>query len=244
MRVATITPYHSEPRPWLERCIQSVQKQTHAATHFMVSDGLPQDWIDDVDGIRHVRLGASHRDYGNTPRAIGGLLAARESFDAVCFLDADNWYEPEHVQSCVETAMQTGADYVVAQRRLAREDGSILPIEFQEDKDGSHVDTNCFFLQFGAFHTLPRWILAPRAMASLFDRFYLKSLRSEGLKEAATRKHTVMYLCTWSDVYRRLGETPPAFAKEGISSEPFLNWRKQLTPADLIRVRKLVGPAL
>jgi hypothetical protein len=244
MKVAVITPYHSEPRPWLERCIKSVKQQTHAATHFMVSDGLPQDWIDGVDGIRHVRLGMAHRDYGNTPRAIGGLLASRESFDAVCFLDADNWCEPEHVQCCVETALQTNADYVVAQRRLVREDGSIIPVEFQEDKDGSHVDTNCFFLQFGAFHTLPRWVLAPRPMSSLFDRFYLKSLRSEGLTEASTHRHTVMYLCTWSDVYRKLGETPPAFAKEGISSEPFLNWRKRLAASDLARVRKLVGAAL
>lgn len=241
MKVAVITPYHSEPQAWLERCIQSVKNQTHISTHFLVSDGRPQDWIDDVEGVRHIRLGLAHRDYGNTPRAIGGMLAVSENFDAVCFLDADNWYASEHVQSCVETALRTNADYVVAQRRLVRDDGSIIPIEYQEDKDGAHVDTNCFFLQFGAFHTLPRWALAPKPMASLFDRFYLKSLQREGLAVARTERHSVMYLCTWAEIYRSLGEQPPSFAKENISSASFENWVRRLTPSDLQVVNRLVG---
>ncbi len=244
MKVAIVTPYYSEPREWLERCVQSVQSQTYAATHFLISDGQPQDWIDDVSGVRHVRLGASHRDYGNTPRAIGGLLAISESYDAICFLDADNWYEPDHVASCVAVAEQTNADYVFARRRLVRADGSVMPVEYQEDIDGSHVDTNCFFLLFGAFHTLPRWALAPKPMASLFDRFYLKSLIGDGLRGAPTQRHSVMYLCTWADVYRGLGEVPPRFAKENVSSEPFVQWRKRLTHSDVEQVKKLVGPAL
>lgn len=244
MKVAVVTPYHSEPQCWLERCIQSVKNQTYAATHFLVSDGKSQDWIDDVEGVRHIRLGAAHRDYGNTPRSIGGLLAVSENFDAVCFLDADNWYAPEHVHACVETALRTNADYVVAQRRLVREDGSILPIEYEEDRNGDHVDTNCFFLQFGAFHTLSRWALAPKPMASLFDRFYLKSLQREGLAVARTERYTVMYLCTWAETYRALGEDPPSFAKENLSSSSFLSWRQRLTPSDLAQVRKLVGAAL
>lgn len=244
MKVAVITPYYSEPQAWLERCIHSVKNQTHAATHFLVSDGKPQDWVDEVEGVRHIRLGVAHGDYGNTPRAIGGLLAASEGYDAVCFLDADNWYAPEHIQSCVEIAQRTNADYVVAQRRLVRENGSVMPIEYQEDKDGSHVDTNCFFLQFGAFHTLPRWALAPKPMASLFDRFYLKALQHEGLSVARTELHTVMYLCTWAETYRALGEEPPGFAKENISSASLVSWLQSLTPSDLVQVRKLVGPAL
>lgn len=241
MRVAVITPYYAEPKAWLDRCIQSVQSQSHAATHFLVSDGLPQEWIDDVVGVRHVRLGVSHRDYGNTPRAIGGLLAASESFDAVCFLDADNWYALDHIQSCVETALLTNADYVVSKRRLVRDDGSIIPVEYEEDKDGSHIDTNCYFLQFGAFHTLSRWALAPKPMASLFDRFYLKSLQQEGLTVAKTSKSTVMYLCTWAAIYRAINEEPPAFAKENISSGHFESWLRRLSPSDLQQVNKLVG---
>lgn len=244
MKVAVVTPYHAESRAWLERCIHSVQSQSYAATHFLVADGVAQDWIDDVPGVRHIKLGAAHRDYGNTPRAIGGVLAISEGYDAICFLDADNWYEPDHVASCIAVAERTNADYVFARRRLVREDGSVMQVEYQEDVDGSHVDTNCFCLLAGAFHTLPRWALAPKPMASLFDRFYLKSLIGDGLRGAPTQCYTVMYLCTWADVYRGLGEMPPEFAKENLSSEPFVQWRKELTQSDVEHVRKLVGPSL
>lgn len=244
MRVAVVTPYHAESREWLERCIQSVQVQTHPVTHFLVADGVAQDWIDDLPNIRHIKLGAAHKDYGNTPRAIGGLLAVSEGFEAISFLDADNWYAPEHVAQCVETASASDADYVVSRRRLMRDDGSILPIEYAEDLDGSHVDTNCYFLRPGAFHTIARWALAPKPMASLFDRFYLEALRKEGLSVALTHQYTVMYLCTWAAVYRDLSESPPAFAKDNVSTVPLTSWRSQLTPQDIEHVMKLAGVQL
>ena len=240
MKVAVITPYFQEPQPWIERCMASVRAQTHPCTHFMVSDGQPLDVLDDA-GVRHVRLGRGHADFGNTPRAIGGQLAVAEGFDAVCFLDADNWYAADHVATCVATADSSYADFVVARRRLVREDGSVIPLRSSDDADGSHVDTNCFFLLFGAFHTLPRWALAPRPMASLFDRFYLQSLRTEGLHEAHTGRETVDYLCTWASVFRAVGETPPGYAKENILSEWLLQWAQRLQPGDFERVHRLTG---
>jgi hypothetical protein len=243
MKVAVVTPYFREPEAWVERCMASVRAQTHPCTHFMVSDGQPLDAIDALDdaGVRHVHLGRAHGDYGNTPRAIGGQLAVAEGFDAVCFLDADNCYAPDHVAACVATAERSHADFVVAGRRLVRDDGSVIPLHTRDDADGSHVDTNCFFLLFGAFHTIARWAIAPRPMASLFDRFYLHSLRAEGLREAHTGVATVDYLCTWASIFRALGETPPAYAKENISSERLLQWAQRLQPADLERVYRLTG---
>lgn len=240
MKVAVITPYFQEPPSWIERCMASVRAQTHPCTHFMVSDGHALDAID-AAGVRHVRLGRAHADYGNTPRAVGGMLAVAEGFDAVCFLDADNRYAPDHVAACVAAAEHSNADFVVAQRRLVREDGSVIPLRTRDDADGSHVDTNCFFLLFGAFHTIARWALAPRPMASLFDRFYLGSLRAEGLREAHTGRATVDYLCTWASIFRAVGEEPPPYAKENVSSEPLLQWAQRLRPADLDAVRRLTG---
>lgn len=240
MKVAVITPYFQESRAWVERCMASVRAQTHPCTHFMVSDGQPLDALDEA-GVRHVRLGRAHADYGNTPRAIGGQLAVAEGFDAVCFLDADNWYAPDHVASCAATAEHSNADFVTAGRRLVREDGSVIPLRTSDDADGSHVDTNCFFLLFGAFHTLARWALAPRSMASLFDRFYLQSLRAEGLREAQTGRATVDYLCTWASIFRAVGEAPPPYAKENVSSEPLRRWAQRLNPSDFDCVHRLTG---
>ncbi|HPO19917.1 MAG TPA: glycosyltransferase [Rubrivivax sp.] len=243
MKVAVVTPYFQEPPSWIERCMASVRAQTHPCTHFMVSDGHALDVVDEA-GVRHVRLGRAHADYGNTPRAIGGLLAVAEGFDAVCFLDADNWYARDHVAACVATAEHSHADFVVADRRLVRDDGSVIPLRTSDDADGSHVDTNCMFLLFGAFHTIPRWALAPRPMASLFDRFYLQSLRAEGLREAHTGQATVDYLCTWASIFRAVGEEPPAYAKENVSSERLVQWAQRLQPLDFQQVHRLTGCSL
>lgn len=240
MRVAVVTPYYKESREWLERCIASVKAQTHECTHILVADGHPQDWIDDA-GVRHLRLDRGHADYGNTPRAMGGLLAVSEGFDAVAFLDADNWYQPEHVARCVQVAESSGADFVTSGRHWVRADGSVMDVSIGEDNDGSHVDTNCFFLLFGAFHAIPRWLLMPKPMAMWCDRFFLQSLREEGLREARTLTRSVNYLCTWANVYRAIGETPPAFAKEGIPTQRLMQWVGRLQPSDVGLVHRLSG---
>lgn len=240
MRVAVITPYYKESRSFIERCLSSVRMQTHAADHFVVSDGHPQDWLDGA-GVRHLRLGREHGDYGNTPRTIGALLAVSEGYDAITFLDGDNWYEPDHVQVCVETLERTQADVVTTQRYWARADGTRMPVRMGEDDNGSHVDTNCFFLAFGAFHTLPRWLLMPKMMTMLSDRYYLASLRQEGLKEAGTGRRTVNYLCTWSGLYRQLGEVPPPFTKEVLPLERLQAWIDRLEPTDHAIVKRLCG---
>lgn len=240
MRVAVVTPYYKEPREWLERCIASVKSQTHECTHFVVADGHPQDWLDDA-GVRHLRLDRGHADYGNTPRAIGAQLAVAEGFEAIAFLDGDNWYEPGHVARCVEVAEATDADFVWSGRNWVRADGSVIDVNVPEDVNGSHVDTNCFFLLFGAFHALPRWLLMPKPMAMWCDRFFLHSLREDGLTEARTLTRSVNYLCTWANVYRSIGETPPAYAKEGIPFGKLLDWAAKLSPSDKARVYRLSG---
>jgi len=156
-------------------------------------------------------------------------------------LDADNAYEPDHIEACVRTAEESSADFVISGRKLVREDGSAMAIAAADERNGSHVDTNCYFLLFGAFHTIARWATAPKAMASLFDRFYLKSLREERLKSAHTGPETVRYLCTWASFYRALGEESPVFAKENISAAPFLEWLRRLRPQDYSHIYRMSG---
>jgi hypothetical protein len=243
MRVAVVTPYYREPRAWLQRCLDSVRAQTHACDQLLVADGHPQDWLDGA-GVRHLRLDRAHADYGNTPRSIGALLAVSEGFDAVAFLDADNWYEPGHVAACVDLATRTGADVVTTGRRLVREDGSVIPFELAEDLSGAHVDTSCLFLLFGAFHALPRWALMPKPMAMLGDRYFVQSLRAEALKEARVHAQTVNYQCGFADVYHAVGEPPPPFAKDGLPMERLSRWRQTLQADDLRHVERLTGCSL
>jgi hypothetical protein len=71
MNVAVITPYYRESDAKVRRCMASVAAQTHPATHFMVADGFPKDFLSVAAGVRHVVLPQPHGDNGNTPRGCG-----------------------------------------------------------------------------------------------------------------------------------------------------------------------------
>jgi hypothetical protein len=240
LKVAVVTPYHKEDRRLIERCVDSVRAQTYGATHIVVADGFAQSWLDGA-GVRHLRLDHAHADFGNTPRAIGGLLAVSEGFDAVCFLDADNWYESEHVAACVDLALaDLRLDYVVARRRFVRLDGSALPIDAGEDDHG-HVDTSCLFLLRGAFHTIARWATMPRPLAGIGDRVYAATLLSDGLRAVRTDRVTANYLCTWASLFRLAGEEPPAYAKPNVDPTSAIAWWKSARAEAGGIVDRLIG---
>jgi len=246
MRVAIVTPYFRESRVQLERCIESVRRQLEPGViHMMVADGHPQAWIDTVPELRHLKLDRAHGDFGNTPRALGGLLAASEGFDAIGFLDADNWLDPDHVGHCLDTAAATGdIDYVVARRRLVRDDGTVVPVVTRDDRDGSHVDTNCYLLLPGAFHAIGQWAVMPKALSIVGDRVFLNSLRVQKLGHATCARPTVNYLCTWAEMFRAAGETPPSYAKQNVDLAPTLRWWKGLDERDRCVVNRLAGADL
>lgn len=242
MKVAMITPYYKEPREMIERCILSVAAQTVPVTHFLVADGHPQGWVDGF-AVRHIRLDKSHGDFGNTPRSIGGILAASEGFDAIGFIDADNWLDPQHVSTCLEVAAQAeeDVDYVIATRRLTRSDGSVLPYLTSDDRDGSHIDTNCFFLLPGSFHTLGQWGVMPKPLSVVGDRVYASSLRSQGLRSVRNENVTVNYLCTWAVVFQAVGEPVPDYAKSSIDIVPTAAWWRALDDRDRLIVDRLAA---
>lgn len=231
----------------LARCIESVRAQQtstkiHEVAHLLVSDGQPQGWVDSV-GVRHLRLDCSHGDYGNTPRSIGGLLAASEGFDAICFLDADNWLEPDHVESCVDVLYRAAepVDYVVARRRMVRDDGSVMPVTAGDDASFQHVDTNCYFLSWSAFHMIGNWSVMPKPLSVVGDRIFRLALHQAGLKFAAVEHTTVNYLCTWSAFFHSIGETPPEYAKPNVDITRVRDWWGGLDSRSKMVVERLTG---
>jgi glycosyltransferase involved in cell wall biosynthesis len=209
-RYAIVTPYYQEERAVLQRCRDSVAAQTLAADHILVADGFPQDWIDG-EAARHIRLDSAHGDYGNTARGLGALLAAAEDYDGIGFLDADNWYERDHVARCVATG-ETGADLVLARRRFVRPDTSPMPMS----DDPNHADTSCYWFQPGSYHLLRYWLTMPRGLALIGDRVFYRLVTEQKLSVARVAEVTVNYLCLWESDYRRIGETPPPGAKPNV----------------------------
>ena len=97
-------------------------RQTFPCTHIMVADGRPQAIVDRMT-VQHIILPVNNRDYGDTPRGIGSVLAISQGFDAIAYLDDDNWYYPEHIETMVHLHRQSNAAVITASRNLHRLDG-------------------------------------------------------------------------------------------------------------------------
>lgn len=243
-RCIVVTPYITEDRVTLQRCIQSVRGQSVGTEHLLVADGNPQDWIDH-EGIRHLRLDRSHADHGNTPRGVGALLAAAEGFDAIALLDADNWIDRNHLEVCLNAAAGVGSkcDFVIARRRFCRPDGSVLPV--QDEPVSEHVDTNCFVFLPGSYHLLCFWALMPKALSVAGDRYFWSGVRARGLVGAVvTADVTVNYLTMWAGEYLKNGEAPPEGAKTIEDFEPMRAWLRSLNRREREVASRLAGVQL
>jgi hypothetical protein len=241
MKIAVISAYYKEERKLLERCLNSVAHQTIKCDHFFISDGHPQEWLKDSD-VRHIELGKSHDDYGNTPRGIGAQIAISEGYEAICFLDSDNWFDSNHVQHCLESALSKypnilECDYVIAKRKLVRPDLTIMNIE----EEHGLVDTNCFFFLPGSYYLIPFWNLMPKEFSNIGDRIFNQKLISTSLRFSENSIKTVNYLNLWASTYQALGEIPPIDAKSNVNGNWGFEVFKNKTDIEKIITQRLLG---
>jgi len=212
-RIAVVTPYYREPLDALRRCHESVVAQAEvSADHLMVADGFPLDEVGRWNA-RHTILPQSHGDNGNTPRAVGSLLADAEGYDFIAYLDADNWYHPGHLRSLVELWRRTGAPVCCSFRTLHRTDGSRLDTTDAEEDALTHVDASCLLLHRQAFRIASVWSRMPAPLAPIGDRVVLAAVLHERLAAASTRQRTVAFRTQYESHFRDVGEVPPEGSK-------------------------------
>jgi len=229
-RVAVITPYYKESVAKLRQCHDSVLAQSEPCLHVLVADGHPRRRINHWHA-EHVRLPRSHGDIGSTPRLIGSYHAIGLGVDAVAFLDADNWYGPDHIASLLAAMDQHQADFVSSSRTLCRLDGTVMgpcPITDPE----RFIDTNTMLLGRGAFPLLHQWVLMPPYGHLIGDRIMLHHLKNAGLKRQHLNQGSVFYRCAKAGLYRQLNEPIP----EGVQARPdyetsFRQWKHDGHPA-------------
>jgi glycosyltransferase involved in cell wall biosynthesis len=211
MRVAVISPYYREDLEILRRCHESVLQQTYACTHFFVADGHPREELSSWD-VQHIVLPLSHGDNGNTPRGLGGISALNQGYDAIAYLDADNWYAPDHIQSLVDCCRETNCQVAFSGRHIVLSTGEhcdFIPIDEAEER---HADTSCFFITAAAAFLLPMWAMMDQEVSPICDRLMLAAVRTCGFSHAWTRKRTVYYVSHWACDFALMGKPPPADA--------------------------------
>jgi glycosyltransferase involved in cell wall biosynthesis len=208
MKICVVTPYFETKPEWLAQAHASVRMQSVAAKHIMVCDGSAPAQLTDFQGT-HILLKRNYRDYGNTPRLIGCYQAMAMDADAIAFLDADNWYYPNHLEGLLRFVEEHGLDAVSSARMLHRLDGTVL--RKCTDVDGrAFVDTNCLLIMKPAFRHMIAWTLLSQEVAGqAVDQYVWRHMLNAGAKLGFFDQATVAYRTRHVVHYTAAGEAPP-----------------------------------
>lgn len=220
-KIAVITPYYNESVEVLRKCYESVLGQKITADHFFIADGYANDDIKNWS-IKHIALPKSSSNNGDVPRGIASLFAKSEGYDFIAYLDADNWYHPEHLSSLLELWERTGADICTSFRTMHSLNGDeMIGYQDADEKTLHHVDTSCFMIHRKAFDILNVWLELPKKLAPIGDRIFLAAINNKKYKIVSTQLKTVAFRTNYKSHYLLSGLAPPQNAKGNVLDEPF-----------------------
>ena len=207
MKPAVVTPYHQESLEILERCHRSVCAQTIDTDHILVADGCSNAAINQWHG-QHLVLPQVHGNCGNTPRALGALMAAAQGYEPIFFLDADNWYKPNHVEQALALhENDPSIDVVISGRIIVLDDDSFLD-SAPEDLGQHFADTSTLCLFKQAYRTIALWSLMPDGLAPICDRVIYECLKILRLKIHWHGERTLMFESHYANHYKMAGKIP------------------------------------
>lgn len=161
MKVAVVTPTIGSEH--FTQCIESVQNQTYTnLVHYVFIDG--ENHFDKVlaQGVKKdqkypiksigMQENVGHGWYGHRVYAACSFLV---NADIICYLDEDNWYEPNHVANLVKV-IESGNAWAYSLRKIYDKQGNFVcednceslgkwPVFF--DEKINHIDTSSFAIR-------------------------------------------------------------------------------------------------
>jgi len=196
LKVAVITP--SVNTEYLIRAIKSVQNQTLECKHYVVNDGkddfswggehvinLPEN-TGRADGV----IWNGHRIYAGLPFMLNA--------DYVIFLDEDNWFDENHVESMVNLCESENLDWCFSLRKIVNQKGEYVCNDDCEslgniaDAIGmghGFVDTNCYCIRGNILPSVsPAWMTP-----AIGDRTFYLELAKKYPNFKCTNQYTVNY---------------------------------------------------
>jgi len=210
MKIFVVTPYFQTQLAWLQKAHDSVKAQSVPAHHILVCDGSAAAQIQGFQGS-HIILPRNYQDYGNTPRLIGCYHAIAAGAEAIAFLDADNWFDPDHLAGLSGFARDNNLDACSSARMLHRLDGSWLS-RCPQVNGRPYIDTSCMLVMKPAFHHLIAWVLFPQSVAAEADNRLWQHMKTAGARLGFLDRPTMAYRTRHVVHYTMAGEAPPANA--------------------------------
>jgi glycosyltransferase involved in cell wall biosynthesis len=200
MKVAVVTPTIASKT--LQTCIDSVKNQTYSdIIHYVFIDGSQYKTVanlalEDAPKVSRVILedNVGKGWYGHRVYAACSFLV---NADAICYLDEDNWFEPNHVEKLV-SKLQEGYQWAYSLRKIVDKDGEFLcednceslgkwPVYF--NKDQYHIDTSSFIIRRDvALRIGHAWYGQWGA-----DRQFFNALKSNYPNFGCTHEHSLCY---------------------------------------------------
>jgi hypothetical protein len=194
----------------------SVQQQTYPSVeHFVVIDGPEHQ--ERVEGtVAQLTQRSKPLNLIHLPCATGkerwcghriyGAMSFLSNSEFICYLDQDNWFEPDHVASLIAAIQANGSQWAFSLRNIVDEEGNLVIPDLCESLGNLHhvfnsptdylVDTSCYMLRREvAVHFAPAWYgptRPPRGQMER-DRLFCRLLLEHCPKVCSNRRHTVNY---------------------------------------------------
>lgn len=163
--VTVITP--TTGAPCVRQALDSVKNQTYdSIQHLVVVDGQPKGRViaREYPHIDLVDLPyATGKDQYNGHRIYGAMTYIANG-DFICFLDEDNWYEPNHIESLVDV-ISKGNTWAYSLRKIVSQEGEYICNDDCESLgkwtsviNDKFIDVNCFMIpKISALGFSPYW---------------------------------------------------------------------------------------
>lgn len=210
MLISVITPYYLEDVDTLQRCYNSIKKQSYKnIRHVFIADGNQNDILKTFQNIYHFELPISHHDAGATPRAIAALSEFSNGADAIAFLDVDNTFDSAHIEKLVSLMKDTDADVVTATRNICDRTGKVLYVDNIESNGRDFCDTNCYLINRSIKHLLGFWVV-DQSQKLLSDRYFWAAVKNSKAKIVHSTIPSVNYYSKWAWHYHHAGVSIPS----------------------------------
>ena len=142
--------YNSEKT--IRHTIESVLAQTYQNMEYRIIDGASKDATVEIAEAYRSRMEAKGIRYYVLSEPDNGIYDAMNKGirmadgDIIGIINSDDWYEPDAVQTAVETFQNTGCDLMYANIRMHKADGSTFikkarTRKFQTSRDWNHPTT-------------------------------------------------------------------------------------------------------
>lgn len=202
--LVSVTTVTRNSEKTIARTIESVLNQTYTRLEYLIIDGLSGDGTVEIAESYRERFAARGIAYTIVSEADRGMYDAinkgiRLSHgDIIGNINSDDWYEPEAVEKAVRFMERTGCDYMYADLRMVKTDGT----SFIKHAKLQKLATSRGWNHPTQFAGRKLHLQYPYKLESLHDDFdFFLKVRKSGLRIAV------------------LNETLANFTMEGISHE-------------------------